>query len=57
MLKLLAREHRLRGQRRVAQQPLDLCEALLDEAAKSGSDVDVAAGEFESHGVRLAEGL
>ena len=37
--------------RAVVQQPFQLRELAGDEAAEAGGDVDVTAGEFESHTV------
>src|SRR2546428_509864 len=46
---LLARQHRMRRHGAVVERAFELGELGVDEAAKRGSDVDVTAGEFESH--------
>src|SRR5262245_18020455 len=50
---LLARQHRVRRDGAVVQRPLELRELGVDETAKRGSDVHMAAGQFESHTVPL----
>ena len=50
---LFARQHGLRRDRTVVQQPLELGEFVVEEAAQGGSDVDVTTGEFQTHIVSL----
>src|SRR5262252_5817890 len=46
---LLARQHRLGGDRAMVQHPLQFRQLRGYEATEGGSDVDVAASQFESH--------
>src|SRR5262245_31158415 len=46
---LLARQHRLRGDGAMVQHPLKFGQLRGQEATEGGSDVDVAASQFESH--------
>ena len=42
---LLARQHDLRRQKRLAEPALELCESCLDESPESGSDFYLSAGQ------------
>ena len=51
---LLPGEHDLRRQRAMVEHPFELAEFGVEKAPESGGDVDVTAGEFETHRVRSA---
>jgi len=51
---LLSGEHDLRRQRAMVEHPFELAEFGAEQAPESGGDVDVTAGEFETHRVRSA---